>query len=51
METNKVLPKEAVEEFKKLYEARFNKCLSEDEAVRRANNLFALYQAVYRNSR
>ncbi len=41
------LPLEAVEEFKKLYKAKFNKELSDQEAAKRANNLFGLYQAVY----
>ena len=51
MEANKVLPKEAIDEFIKLYEARFNKKLSQGEAARRANNLYFLYEAVYRNSK
>lgn len=47
MQTNKALPKEAVEEFRRLYKARFNKDLSDEEALAKANNLFGLYQAVY----
>lgn len=47
MQTTKPLPQEAVEEFKKLYKAKFNKELSDKEAIKRANNLFGLYHAVY----
>lgn len=47
MQTTKALPQEAVEEFKKLYKAKFNKALSDEEAIKRANNLFSLYEAVY----
>ena len=42
-----MLPQEAIEEFKKLYLARFGVALSDEEAVRRANNLVGLYKAVY----
>ncbi len=41
------LPKAAINEFKRLYKAKFNKELSDNEALNRANNLFGLYQAVY----
>lgn len=47
MQMTKTLPQEAVEEFKRLYKAKFNKELSDIEAIKRANNLFGLYQAVY----
>lgn len=47
MQTTKTLPQEAVDEFKKLYKAKFSKDLSDEEAIKRANNLFGLYQAVY----
>jgi hypothetical protein len=42
-----MLPKEAIEEFKKLYKQRFKVDLSDEEAVFRANNLVNLYEAVY----
>ncbi|MCX6719904.1 MAG: hypothetical protein NTV36_02245 [Candidatus Staskawiczbacteria bacterium] len=42
-----MLPKEAIEEFKKLYAKNFGVELSDEEASRRANNLVALYEAVY----
>lgn len=42
-----MLPKEAIEEFKKLYEQRFKVQLSDAEASFRANNLVNLYKAVY----
>jgi len=42
-----MLPKEAIEEFKKLYKDRFGVELSDEEASRRANNLVNLYKAVY----
>lgn len=51
MQTTKALPQQAVEEFKKLYKAKFNKDLSDEEAIRRANNLFSLYEAVYGSSK
>ena len=41
-----MLPKEAVEEYKKLYEERFGVVLSDTEASFRANNLVNLYKAV-----
>lgn len=50
MQTNNLLPQEAVDEFKKLYKKQFKKDLSDKEAAYRANNLFALYQAVYEKS-
>jgi hypothetical protein len=42
-----MLPNEAIEEFKKIYLARFDVVLSDEEAMRRANNLIGLYKAVY----
>ena len=42
-----MLPKEAIEEFKKIYRKRFNVELSDAEASRRANNLVNLFAAVY----
>lgn len=42
-----MLPKEAIEEFKKLYFEDFGIQLSDEEASYRANNLVALYTAVY----
>ncbi len=42
-----MLPPEAIEEYKKLYEKRFGIKLSDEEAVFRANNLVRLYTAVY----
>lgn len=50
MQTTKALPQQAVEEFKKLYKAKFNKELTNEEAIKRANNLFSLYEAVYGSS-
>lgn len=47
MQTTNTLPQEAVEEFKKLYKAKFNKELNNQEAIKRANSLFSLYQTVY----
>lgn len=47
MQANYILPKEAVEEFKRIYKKKFNVDLSDEEAVRRANNLLNLYRAVY----
>ncbi len=41
-----MLPKEAIEEYKKLYEERFGVVLSDAEASFRANNLVNLYKAV-----
>lgn len=45
-----MLPKEAIEEYKKLYAKNYGVELSDEEATRRANNLVALYSAVYGNS-
>ena len=42
-----MLPKEAIQEFKKLYVKNYGIELSDEEATRRANNLVALYGAVY----
>jgi hypothetical protein len=42
-----MLPQEAIEEYKKLYEERFSIKLSDEEAALRANNLVKLYTAVY----
>jgi len=50
MQTIKPLPEEAINEFKSLYKAKFNKELSNEEAIKRANNLFSLYRAVYEKS-
>jgi len=45
-----MLPKEAIEEFKRLYKEHFKVDLSDEEASRRANNLVNLYGAVYGDS-
>jgi hypothetical protein len=42
-----LLPLEAIVEYKKLYEKRFNIKLTDEEATLRANNLVKLYTAVY----
>lgn len=42
-----MLPKEAIQEFKKLYVVRFGIELTDEEASRRANNLVSLYKFVY----
>jgi hypothetical protein len=42
-----MLPQKAIEEFKELYFKRFKAQLSDAEATRRANNLFALYKITY----
>jgi hypothetical protein len=46
---NFMLPQKAIEEFKKLYAKNYGVELSDEEAIRRANNLVALYGAVYGN--
>jgi len=45
-----MLPKEAIEEFKKLYLQRFKVQLTDAEASFRANNLVNLYKFVYGES-
>ncbi|MDE2233168.1 MAG: hypothetical protein KGJ90_03455 [Patescibacteria group bacterium] len=45
-----MLPQEAIDEFKKLYKARFGVDLTNEEASFRANNLVNLYEAVYDTS-
>ncbi|MCX6718360.1 MAG: hypothetical protein NTY81_02020 [Candidatus Staskawiczbacteria bacterium] len=42
-----MLPKEAIEEFKKLYAKNYGIELLDEEATRRANNFVGLYEAVY----
>ena len=42
-----MLPKKAIDEFKQLYLKHYGVELSDEEATRRANNLVALYAAVY----
>lgn len=42
-----MIPKKAVEEFKKIYKKNFGVDLSSKEALRRATNLLNLYRAVY----
>lgn len=42
-----MLPKQAITEFKKLYAKNYGIELSDKEASYRANNLVALYAAVY----
>ena len=41
-----MLPKESIEEFKKLYKERFEVELSDEEAAFRATNLINLYEIV-----
>lgn len=45
------LPKKEIDEFKRLYKKIYKVELSDEEAKRRANNLFALYMAVYGSSK
>jgi len=47
MQADNSLPKEAIEEFKRLYKKIYKIELSDEEAKRRASNLFSLYIAVY----
>jgi hypothetical protein len=42
-----MLPKEAIEEFKKMYKKRFGVELTDAEASFRANNLVNLYKVVF----
>lgn len=42
-----MLPLEAIQEFKELYEKRYGVKLSDEEASLRANNLFKLYKITY----
>ncbi len=45
-----MLPKEAIVEFKRLYERKFGIKLDDPEASRRANNLVSLYKTVYQSA-
>ena len=45
-----MLPKEAIQEFKRIYAKIYKTELTNEEAARRANNLVALYKAVYGNT-
>lgn len=42
-----MLPQEAIEEYKILYQKRFGIELTDEEAILRANNLLTLYKVVY----
>jgi len=42
-----MLAKEAIDEYKRIYVKIYGTELNDEEAVRRANNLVALYAAVY----
>lgn len=42
-----MLPKEAIKEYKEIYLKNYGVELTDEEATRRANNLVALYAAVY----
>ncbi len=42
-----MLPREAVEEFKKIYRERFGKEISDKGALEKAYRLFGLYKAIY----
>ena len=42
-----VLPKKAIEEFKRIYRKSYNIELTNEEAADKANRLVQLYQAVY----
>lgn len=44
-----MLPENAISEFKKIYKRVYGITLSDEEASYRANNLVALYIAVYGN--
>lgn len=44
-----MLPKEAIEEYKQIYKKEFNVELDDNEAIKRASNLFRLFNAVYGN--
>ncbi len=42
-----MLPKKAIEEFKRVYKKSYNIELTDEEAADKANRLVRLYQAVY----
>jgi hypothetical protein len=42
-----MLPKEAIEEFKKIYKKKFNEELSNEEAIYKASTLLNLYKTVW----
>ncbi len=42
-----MLPDEAIKEFKEIYKKEFNEELSDEEARRRAESLYGLFEAVY----
>ncbi len=45
-----MLPKEAIQEFKKIYKKVYGIELTDEEASRRANNLVSLYRTIYGNA-
>jgi hypothetical protein len=42
-----MLPKDAIEEFKKIYKKKFNEELSNEEAIYKASTLLNLYKTVW----
>ena len=46
---NFMLPKEGIEEYKKLYAKNYGVELSDEEATRRANNLVVLYRRLWQH--
>jgi len=42
-----IIPKEALKEFKELYQKRFRTELSDEETYRRASKLLDLYKIIY----
>jgi hypothetical protein len=44
---NFMLPKDAIEEFKKIYKKKFNEELSNEEAIYKASTLLNLYKTVW----
>lgn len=45
-----MLPKEAIQEFKKIYKKIYGIELTNRDATNKANNLVALYKAIYGNA-
>lgn len=43
-----MLSREAIKEFKKIYERRFNQTLSDKESLEMATNLINLFKVIYR---
>lgn len=43
-----MITREAIQEFKEIWEKHYHQVLADDEALAKANNLLTLFQQIYR---